>query len=53
MRDGALDLRFTPKLTPDQYALLWRATSFCDTRAELRDAAKQLAIEWQAEVEVE
>ena len=51
MRDGALGLRFAPKLTPEQYAGLLKATNLCDTRDELRNAAKQLAIDWKSEVE--
>ena len=53
MRDGALGLRFSPKLTADQYDVLWKAARLADTRDELREAAKQLAIDWRSEVAID
>jgi len=53
MRDGALDLRFRPKLIADQYDALLRASKLAETRDELRSAAKQLAIDWRSEVEID
>jgi hypothetical protein len=52
-REGAIGFKFTPRLTADQYAELLKASALADNRAELRDAAKQLAIKWQSELEVE
>jgi hypothetical protein len=53
MRDGALGLRFRPRLTAEQYDALLKAAQLCDTRADLREAAKQLAIDWRGQVVVE
>jgi hypothetical protein len=52
-RDGALGMLFRPKLTSQQYDALLKASILADTRAELREAAKKLAIEWQADLEME
>jgi len=52
-RDGALDLQFSPQLSADQYAALLSASDLADTRDELRDAAKRLAIDWRAEIEID
>jgi len=53
MRDGALDLRFRPKLIADQYEALLKASTLANTRDELRKAAKHLATDWRSEVEIE
>jgi len=53
MRDGALEMRFCPKLTAGQYDQLLKACNLADTREQLREAAKQLAIDWRSEVEIE
>lgn len=53
MRDGAIGLRFVPQLTPEQYIRLLKVTNPCNTRDDLLAAAKQLAIEWLANLEVE
>jgi len=52
-RDGALDLQFGLELSADQYDALLSASSLADTRDELRDAAKRLAINWRAEIEID
>jgi len=53
MRDGALDLRFRPKLIADQYEALLKASTLADTRDELRKVANQLATDWRSEVEID
>jgi hypothetical protein len=49
-RDGALGLLFRPKLTPQQYDELFKASVLADNRGELREAAKKLAIEWHSDL---
>lgn len=53
MRDGALNLRFSASLTVVQYEALLKACKLADTRYELREAAKQLAIDWRSNVKIE
>ena len=50
MRDGAIQLHFRPKLTPEHYAELLRAAEEATTRAELRMVVRALAKSWGSEV---
>lgn len=53
MRDGALCVRFHPRLTADQYAELVRLVETPSTKAELRSAFEEFAKRWHCEVEFE
>jgi hypothetical protein len=50
-RDGEIHVVFRPKLTPDQYAELYRAVEQADTKDELRECLVALAIAWGDQVE--
>jgi len=51
MDDGEIHVAFRPKLTPDQYAELYRAAEQADTKDELRECIVALAMSWGDEVE--
>jgi len=52
MRDGALQIRFHPRLNAVQYADLMRLVDLATTRVELKIAVESAAKRWGVEVEV-
>jgi hypothetical protein len=50
-QDGAMRVVFRPKLTPDQFAELYRAVEQADTKEELRECLVALALSWGDQVE--
>ena len=50
MRDGALDIKFHPRLTPEQYAELAWIINQPTTKVELCEAVGRLAKRWGIEV---
>ena len=53
MRDGAVQVTFHPRLTPDQYAELTEIVSRAHTRAELRRGLEQAAEKWEVEAVID
>lgn len=53
MRDGSIHVHFHPKLTPEHYAELFRATEQATTRLEMREAVVILANKWGSTVEID
>ena len=53
MRDGAIAIRFYPRLDPAQYAELSRLVDQSTRRAELRAAVESAAKRWDVECESE
>ena len=53
MRDGAVSVKFHPRLNADQYAELLKFVDHATTRAELRLAVEAAAKRWGVECQVE
>lgn len=51
MRDGAVQIAFHPRLTPEQYAELLRIADRATTKAELRAALELSAGLWGKDIE--
>ena len=50
MTDGTLSVKFSPRLTPEQYAELTKLVEICTTKAQLRQAMEEAAAKWQRAV---
>jgi hypothetical protein len=53
MRDGAMYVRFHPRLTAEQYSELVLLVEKPATKAELRSVLEEFAKRWRCEVEFE
>ena len=53
MRDGAIYVRFHPRLTAEQYSVLVRLVETPSTKDELRSVLEAFAMRWRCDVEFE
>lgn len=53
MADGAMSAKFTPALTPDQYAELHALVKTPSTKSELRQAIERAAKQWGVTVSLD